>query len=609
MKIKLLSLILALTMLASIFVINTGAADEFVLKAEFEYSEDGEFLVVSGTTPAKYGQAINIVVYDPAFINGLEDIREESGELSENPAEKKPLSDISNLIRWNEVKADTNGEYNIRFVLDGIENGQYLIIKASGSGKMPVSASVLRQYYTDATINDVTLPAFENAQADELEQLLKQNQLLLAIELGEDYRKNKDKIHEMFVSVRNNDSKVSTETGRKFNSMEDVKNVLDIVDALLTFPENADGENVELYISRYYNLIEYDFSDENEHYTLVKNASYPIAATILNEDAPECMTDIKTAIAQSVALAMLNTKNADTVGPVVEKYASILGLDKTDYAIYCSKYTDYQVNKAFVDKNFTKPDEVILALKARVAVLAQENSSDTSGGSSGGSSGSSGSSGGFGSGGGFNGNKNNNSNMNNVIGVNDQLITSDKEKDEQNGTFYKDMTNTHWAYEDVQTLSSKNIIAGYPDGNFFPDAVVTREQLVKMLMTAFELEGNTELAFNDVENDRWSYDYIKSAVSLGIVNGMGDGTFLPAAGVTRQDAAVMIARICEKKGIALSGVSAVKDSAEIASYALESVERLVNAGIISGFEDGTFRPTRMLTRAQAAKLICGLLEK
>lgn len=598
MKIKLLSLILALSMVASLGVISVGAAEEFVLNAEFEFSDDGEFLVVSGTTPAKYGQAINIVVYDPAFINGLEDIREENGEISENPAEMKPLENITKLIRWTEIKASVNGEYSVRFELEGIENGQYLIIKASGSGRTPVATSVLRQYYTDETIMNVTLPAFENAQADELEDLLKQNQLLLGIDLGDDYQANKDEIHEMFVSVRNNDCKVSSETGKKFNSMQDITNVLAIVDALRNFPEDADGEDVKNYIAKYNTLIEYDFSDENEHYALVKDAAYPIAATILKDDAPECMTDVKTAIAQSVALAMLNTKDATTVAPVIEKYSVLLGIDKTDYAVYCEKYTEYEVNKAFVDRNFEKPSQVIDALKERVAVLEEENTSSSGG-----------SSGGYGGGGGFSGNKGGSSNMNNVIGVNDQLITSDKEKDEAKGTYYSDITDSHWAYDSIQTLSSKNIIAGYPDGTFKPEDVVTREQLVKMLICAFELEGNTELDFSDVENDRWSASYIRSAVALGIVNGMGDGTFLPAVGVTRQDAAVMIARLCEKKGIDLSGKGSVSDSDRIAAYALESVEKLVSAGIITGFEDGTFRPAENLTRAQAAKLICGLIEK
>ena len=80
-----------------------------------------------------------------------------------------------------------------------------------------------------------------------LEALLKQNQLLLAIELGEDYRENKDEIHEMFVSVRNNDCEIAS-NGRKFNSMDDIKKVLDIVDALRDLPENAAAEDVKNYI-------------------------------------------------------------------------------------------------------------------------------------------------------------------------------------------------------------------------------------------------------------------------------------------------------------------------------------------------------------------------
>ena len=599
MKLKIFSLILSLTMIASLFAVNVGAAGDFSLNAEFEFTDEGEFIVISGTTPANYNQAINIVVYDPAFENGLEDIREENGKLSENPAEKKPLSDISTLLRWSEVRATEEGEYSVRFALDGIEDGQYLIIKAAGSGKRPVAASLLRQFYTDETITEVTLPAFENAEADDLENLLKQNQLVLGIELGDNYQENKDEIHEMFISVRNNDCKVSSETGKKFNSMQDITNVLAIVDALRDFPEDVNGDDVKNYIGKYGQIIGYDFSEENEHFALMKEASYPIAASILKENAPECMSDVKNAIAQSVALALLNTKDATTVAPVIEKYATLLGLDKTDYAIYCEKYTAYQVNKAFVDRNFENPSQVIDALKDRVDVLKKEENSSSSGSSGGG----------FGSGGGFSGNKENNSNMNNVIGVNDQLITSDKEKDEEKGTYYTDITDKHWAYENIQTLSAKKVIEGYPDGSFMPEKTVTREQFVKMLITAFELEGDAEITFSDVENDRWSYSYIKSAVALGIVNGVGDGSFAPDNPVTRQDAAVMIARLCEKKGIALSGKGATADSDKIASYALESVEKLVGAGIISGFEDGSFRPAENLTRAQAAKLICVLLEK
>lgn len=592
MKVKLLSFILALTMAAGLFAVSAEAAEDFVLKAEFEFSEAGEFLVVSGTTPAKYGQAINIVAYDPAFTNGLEDIRLQNGELSGNPAEMKPLTEIgTQLIRWAEVRADAKGEYSIRFALGDITNGQYLMVKASGSGATPVSASCLRQYYTSDTITQVTLPAFEAATANDLETLLRQNQLLLSIELGDDYNQNKDKIHAMFISVRNNDYTVSAATGKKFNSMDDVKNVLDIVTALRNFPANATGDDVKDFISKYASLIDYDFSTGNKDYNLVKDAACSIAANILNDKAPECMTDIKTAIAQAVALAMLNTKDADTVGPVVTRYAEVLGLDETDYEIYCSLYTAYQVNKAFVDRGFTKPSEVLTALAARVNVLkedggSQEETIPPSG---------------------YNGNNSSTAGLKNVIGVGS--VVSDKEKDEAQGTYYSDITDRHWAYEYIRKLSLKKIIEGYPDGTIKPEDPVTREQFLKMLISAFGLDGDTEVNFSDVEDDRWSVFYIKSAIALGIADGMGDGTFAPGALVTRQDAAVMIARLCAVKGIVLSGRSGLTDSEEIASYALESVERLVYAGIISGFEDGSFRPAEKLTRGQGAKLICELSER
>ena len=90
---------------------------------------------------------------------------------------------------------------------------------------------------------------------------------------------------------------------------------------------------------------------------------------------------------------------------------------------------------------------------------------------------------------------------------------------------------------------------------------------------------------------------------------MGNGAFMPAAPVSRQDAAVMIARLCENQGIILSGSGKVTDSDEISEYALESIRKLVATGIITGFEDGSYRPMENLTRAQAAKLICGLIEK
>ena len=137
-----------------------------------------------------------------------------------------------------------------------------------------------------------------------------------------------------------------------------------------------------------------------------------------------------------------------------------------------------------------------------------------------------------------------------------------------------------------------------------------RAWFVKMLAEAFGITSATEEnSFADVETGRWSERYIAAAASNGIVSGIGDGKFAPESVVTRQDAAVMLKRICDKYGISLEGsAKAFADDAKIASYAAESVSLLSGAGVITGFEDGTFRPTSALTRAQAAKIIYGLIK-
>ncbi len=595
MKNKFISLALAIAIVMCMLPASVGAAEGFTVNAEFEITSDNEYIVVSGVTPEKYSQAISVVIYDPAFENGLEDIKNEYGEISDNPAAAKPLSDVNNIIRMGKTRADKNGNYSISFSLNGIENGQYLIVRATGAGKSPAMASVLKQYYTENVLVNITLPAFESATENELEELFKENQLFLGIDLGEDYQTNKATIHKMFVAVRSKDCKVDPSTGRKFNTMQDVVNVLKIVDSLRSLPETVTESDISSFIDTYGSLIDYDFSAENEHYTIMKDAAYPIMAINLNENKPQSMTDVKETVEKAVVLALLNSKNSTTVGPVVEKYAAILGLDKTDYAIYCEKYTAYEVNKAFVERNFQRPYEVIDALNTRIEVLENEASSGSSG-SGGGSSGGGGSSSG--------------SAVSSIMNVKDTPANSEKDNDQELGVYYSDITSSHWAYEAVKGLSLKDVVAGYPDGTFMPDKSVTREQFVKMLVTAFGIDTEDgETDFADVENNRWSASYIKAATRAGIVNGTGNGTFMPEKVVTRQDAAVMIARACAVKGITLSERKQLSDSQEISEYAAESVEKLVAAGIISGFEDGSFRPLNELSRAQAAKLIFGLTEK
>ena len=177
-------------------------------------------------------------------------------------------------------------------------------------------------------------------------------------------------------------------------------------------------------------------------------------------------------------------------------------------------------------------------------------------------------------------------------------------------TVFDDINGTLWAKDAILYLADKKIINGMGDNKFAPNNNVTREQFVQMLVKAFQLEGESDVSFDDVPREHWAYDAISIAVQNNIVNGMDHSLFGIGKSITRQDMAVMIQRVIERKGYDLirKGTTDFTDVDDIADYAKESVQRLSEAGIINGFEDKTFRPQGVATRAQAAKIIYVILQ-
>jgi len=173
---------------------------------------------------------------------------------------------------------------------------------------------------------------------------------------------------------------------------------------------------------------------------------------------------------------------------------------------------------------------------------------------------------------------------------------------------FADVQTTHWAYKAIEKMADKGILNGKGDGNFEPDSGVTREEFVKIIVVAFDLKADAENSFSDVSADRWSASYISSAAALGIVNGDGEN-FEPTKVMSRQEMAVIIHRVFEHLGAEVSGEAVTfDDDSEIADYAKSAVEALTATGIINGMGDGTFAPKATVTRAQSAKVVCGLLD-
>ncbi len=111
---------------------------------------------------------------------------------------------------------------------------------------------------------------------------------------------------------------------------------------------------------------------------------------------------------------------------------------------------------------------------------------------------------------------------------------------------YKDVDSTNSYAKAIKVLSGLNIAKGDDEGNFNPTNDVKRSEMVAFVCRAMGEEdiatASASNAFSDVAANHWAAGYIAWGVNRGIVNGMGDGTFAPDAPVSYQDAVVMIMR-------------------------------------------------------------------
>ncbi len=177
---------------------------------------------------------------------------------------------------------------------------------------------------------------------------------------------------------------------------------------------------------------------------------------------------------------------------------------------------------------------------------------------------------------------------------------------------FADVSPEHWAYDHITYLSRRGIMSGYPDGRFSPDGNITRAELTAVLCRAFGNGGTAEYTngtFSDVNKDDWHSGYIAWAAAAGFVNGYPDGSFMPDSDVTREDICVILSRICgalEKDGGTFQ-TEYFADQNEISDYATDAVQKMRSMGIVGGKENNMFEPKAPATRAEAAKMIRGLL--
>lgn len=176
---------------------------------------------------------------------------------------------------------------------------------------------------------------------------------------------------------------------------------------------------------------------------------------------------------------------------------------------------------------------------------------------------------------------------------------------------FTDVSRSDWYYQFVDYVTSKGYFNGVADKTFAPAENMTRAMFVTVLFRFHGAKGDSsQSAFVDVAPGEWYTAAINWAAANKIVDGVGNGKFAPNDPITRAQMCTMIERYLDlyrkawKVTLPESGsLSVMVDESAIPAYALAAVKQCQRHGLVNGFEDGTFRPNDLSTRAQVAAVI------
>ncbi len=173
---------------------------------------------------------------------------------------------------------------------------------------------------------------------------------------------------------------------------------------------------------------------------------------------------------------------------------------------------------------------------------------------------------------------------------------------------FTDVDTAKWYHLSVDYVLTHKMMNGVSSRAFAPNANLTRGMLVQIL---YNLEGKpkgTAANFSDVQADAWYAEAIGWAASNKVVTGYADGTFRPNAAVTREQAAAILYRYAQSKGIDVSvgentNILSYVDVQQASEYAIPALQWAVGAGVLNGKNGGRLAPTGTATRAEIAAIM------
>lgn len=497
--------------------------------------------------------------------------------LAPGKTETDAIADPKNIVYFAAADSLENINFSAE-IADRFGSGDYRIYLVSQNGGGTAFEKEFSVYYCGNSVADGIAADFRSITESNAESIM--NKYINTYPIMNDfdnfssfYEANKSTVNEILIGSKS-----------KINKVSDVKELLGVAYVVAALQNSADEAEFEALFETNGALFGIDITDiaytANKAETVSRLFAKRTALTSAN---------IASEFDTALMLAEFNGADRTTIESVLTKYKSVTGIDTASAA--------YINNKANVNKALTADGAVFNSVADIVAAYNSALSASGSSGVAGGGGGGGGSKvtgGGFGS--------------NSTITVDKPYVEPDAPLTTNSDEFC-DLGSAEWARESIMRLRARGVINGVDAAHFEPDRFVTREEFAKMIACAFGINGGAA-NFDDVDGAQWYAPFVAALFSNGIVNGISETSFGVGSGISRQDAAVILDRTAAHMGKTLEyDVSALNTFGDyIAPYARDSVLRLYQSGIVSGVSEKVFDAEGTLTRAQAAKLIDGLVQ-
>ncbi len=174
--------------------------------------------------------------------------------------------------------------------------------------------------------------------------------------------------------------------------------------------------------------------------------------------------------------------------------------------------------------------------------------------------------------------------------------------------FFEDIDHT-FNKEQIIFLTQQGVISGISETKFEPQRPITRAEFTALIVRLMGLaSAEYKGTFKDVDPEDWFAEYIAAGVENKVIAGMGNKVFAPHELITREQASVILANVLQ--GMNAAGTNEQQkfvDETNISSWATDKVSYLSGLGLVNGYQDGSFRPLKDLSRSEAAALIYRLM--